>query len=65
MTKKERKEFMRKRVLQILKDKRSAAIQREMDCAPDSLLVGLKERMTSTGLLGYAIMIDQYRETRK
>lgn len=65
MSKKERREFVTQRVAQILKDKQSASLGHEMDCAPDSLLVGLKEKMTSTGLVGYAIMIDRYRESRK
>lgn len=65
MSKKERSQYVKMRIQQVIHLKKARALESDMDCAPDSLLVGLKDKMSMNGMLGYAAMIDRFREARK
>lgn len=65
MSKKERAAFLKGRITQVIHQKKARALEHDMDNAPDKLLVGLKDKMCMTGYVGYAAMIDRFREARK
>jgi hypothetical protein len=65
MSKKERSEFLKKRTKEVNFMKKQRSLEHEMDNAPDKLLVGLKDKMHMVGYIGYAGMIDRFREARK
>lgn len=65
MSKKERAAFLRSRIKEVTHMKKQRALEHDMDTAPDKLLVGLKDKMSMIGYVGYANMIDRFREARK
>lgn len=64
MTKKERREFMRERIADVISEKRGAKIRHEVLMSDDALMIRLRERMLMDGNIKYAEVVDEMRQKK-
>lgn len=61
MSKKERKQFLKERIGDVVSNKRSAKIRHEVLMSEDGLMVKLRERMLMIGNVRYAEIVEEMR----